>query len=84
METRRLLKERYGRRYTITAMHVKKLIEGPWIKPKDGTVLEQFPIQLSSCINLIEGNWKMTIAQLPFGIRLKWCDADDHIIKKEN
>jgi len=43
VEARRLLKERYGRSYKIAAAHVKRLIEGPSIKPEDGSALEHFP-----------------------------------------
>ena len=53
MEARRLPKEKYGRSYKIAAAHVKQLIEGPLIKPEDGTALEQFSIQLSSCVNTL-------------------------------
>ena len=95
VEARRLLKERYGRSYKIAAAHVKRLIEGPPIKPEDGTALEQFSIQLSSCVSTLKeigyvnkldnpDNLKKIIDRLPFGIRLKWRDAVDHIIEREN
>ena len=95
VEARRLLKERYGRSYKIAAAHVKRLIEGPPIKPEDGTALEQFSIQLSSCVNTLKeigyvnkldnpDNLKKIIDRLPFGIRLKWRDVVDHIIEREN
>ena len=95
VEARRLLKEKYGRSYKIAAAHVKRLIEGPSIKPEDGTALEQFSIQLSSCVNTLNeigyvnkldnpDNLKKIIDRLPFGIRLKWRDAVDRIIEKEN
>ena len=53
VEARRLLNEKYGRSYKIAAAHVKRLIEGLSIKPEDGTALEQFSIQLSSCVNTL-------------------------------
>ena len=95
VEARRLLKERYGRSYKIAATHVKRLIDGPSIKPEDGSALEQFSIQLSSCVNTLKeigyvnkldnpDNLKKIINLLPFGIRLKWRDAVDRIIENEN
>ena len=95
VEARRLLKERYGRSYKIAAAHVKRLIDGPSIKPEDGSALEQFSIQLSSCVNTLKeigyvnkldnpDNLKKIIDRLPFGIRLKWRDAVDRIIENEN
>ena len=95
VEARRLLKERYGRSYKIAAAHVKRLIEGPSIKPEDGSALEQFSIQLSSCVSTLKeigyvnkldnpDNLKKIIDRLPFGIRLKWRDTVDRIIEKEN
>ena len=54
VEARRLLKERYGRSYKIAAAHVKRLIEGPSIKPEDGSALEQFSMQLSSCVKTLK------------------------------
>lgn len=46
VETRRLLKERWGRSYKIAAAHVKQLIEG--------SAFAQFSIQLSSCVNSLK------------------------------
>lgn len=81
-EARRLPKERYDRSYKIAATHVKRRIEGPSIKPKEGSALEQFSIQLSICVNTLKeigyinkldnpDNLKKIIDRLPFGIRLK-------------
>lgn len=53
VEAKRLLKERYGQGYKIAAAHVKRLVEGPQIKAEDGTALEQFSIQLTSCVNTL-------------------------------
>ena len=50
-KARKLLKERYGQNYRIAAAHVQRLIEGPPIKSEDGTALQQFSVQLTSCTN---------------------------------
>ena len=80
-EARRLLKEKYSWNYKVTAVHVQQLIEGPWMRPEDRSVIEQFSIQLSSCVNTLKeigyinnldnpDNLKKIIDWLPFGIRL--------------
>ena len=45
LEARRLLRERYGQNYRVTAAHVQRLTEGPLIKAEDGAALQQFSIQ---------------------------------------
>ena len=50
-EARRLLKERYGQSYTIAAAHVKRLVDRPAIRADDRSALQQFSIQLTSCVN---------------------------------
>ena len=70
-------------------------MEGPSIKPDEGSMPEQFSIQLSSCISTLNeigcisklgnpDNLNKIIDQLPYGIRLKWCDSVDCIIEKED
>ena len=54
VEARRRRKDRYGRNYKIAPGHVKRLIEGPSIKPEDGSALKQFSIPLSSCVNTLK------------------------------
>ncbi|XP_078357279.1 uncharacterized protein LOC144642164 [Oculina patagonica] len=94
VEARRLLKERYGQGYKIAAAHVKRLVEGPQIKAEDGTALERFSIQLTSCVNTLTDigylnkldnpdNLKKVIERLPYGFRLKWRDTVDRIVERE-
>ena len=94
-EAKRLLKARYGQRYKIAAAHVKRLIEGPSIKSEDGTALQQFSIQLTSCVNTLKeigylnkldnpDNLKKIIDRLPYSFRLKWRDTVDRIIERED
>ena len=94
VEANRLLKERYGQGYKIAAAHVKRLVEGPQIKAEDGTALEQFSIQLTSCVNTLTDigylnkldnpdNLKKVIERLPYGFRLKWGDTVDRIVERE-
>lgn len=72
---------------------MQSLTDGPPIKSEDGTALQQFSIQLTSCINTLREigylnkldnpeNLKKIIDRLPFGIRLKWGDAVDRIVEK--
>ena len=93
-EARRLLKSRYGQSYKIAAAHVQRLVEGPPIKPEDGTALQQFSIQLTSCVNTLEeigyinkldnpDNLKKIIDRLPYNFRLKWRDTVDRIMERE-
>lgn len=92
---RRLLKERYGQNYRIAAAHVRKLIDGPVIKAEDGFMLQQFSVQLSSCVNTLKEidclsklnspeNLKKIVDRLPYGIRLRWRDIVDSIIEKDH
>ena len=94
VEANRLLKERYGQGYKIAAARVKRLVEGPQIKAEDGTALEQFSIQLTSCVNTLTDigylnkldnpdNLKKVIERLPYGFRLKWGDTVDRIVERE-
>ena len=94
-EAKRLLKARYGRNYKIAAAHVKRLIDGPPIKSEDGTALQQFSIQLTSCVNTLKeigylgkldnpDNLKKIIDRLPYSFRLKWRDTVDRIIERED
>ncbi|CAB3997294.1 PREDICTED: uncharacterized protein LOC107342904, partial [Paramuricea clavata] len=93
-EARKLLKERYGQNYRIAAAHVQRLIEGPPIKNEDGTALQQFSVQLTSCTNTLEkigyldklnnsDNLKKIIDRLPYAMRVRWRDTVDRIIEKE-
>ena len=88
-EAKRLLKARYGRNYKIAAAHVKRLTEGPPIKSEDGTALQQFSMQLTSCVNTFgkldnPDNLKKIIDPLPNNFRLKWRDTVDRIIERED
>ena len=76
-EARRLLRERYGQSYKIAAAHVKRLVEGPAIRADDGSALQEFSIQLTSCINTLKeigyiskldshDNLKKIIDRLPY------------------
>ena len=78
VEAKRLLKERYGQGYKPAAAQVKRLVEGPQLKADDGTALEQFSIQLTSCIKTLTDigylnkldnpdNLKKVIESLPYG-----------------
>ena len=93
-EARKLLRERYGQNYRIAAAHVQQLIEGPPIKNEDGTALQQFSVQLTSCTNTLEkigyldklnnsDNLKKIIDRLPYAMRVRWRDTVDRIIEKE-
>ena len=93
-EARRLLKERYGQTYKITAAYVQSLTEGPSIRSEDGNALVQLSTQLTSCTNTLKEigslgkldhpeNLKRIINRLPFGMKLKWRDAVDRIVEKE-
>ena len=93
-EARRLLKERYGQNYRIAAAHVQRLIDGPPIKNEDGTALQQFSVQLTSCTNTLDkigyldklnnsDNLKKLIDRLPYTMRAKWRETVDRIIEKE-
>ena len=92
IEARKLLKDRYGQGYKIAAAHA--LTEGSPIKNEDGDALVKFSIQLTSCTNTLKEigclskldhpeNLKKIIGRLPFGMRLKWRDAVDHIVENE-
>lgn len=94
LEAKRLLRNRYGQNYKIAAAHVQRLIGGPVIKAEDGQALQQFSIQLTSCVNTLRqigylnkldnpDNLKKIIDRLPYGIRLKWRDTVDRIVEKE-
>ena len=93
-EARRLLKERFGQNYRVAAAHVQRLITGPPIKNEDGTALQQFSVQLTSCTNTLEkigyleklynsDNLKKIIDRLSYLMRIKWRDTVDRIIEKE-
>ena len=88
------MRERYGQNYKVAAAHVQRLTEGPVIKNEDGAALQQFSIQLTSCVNTLRDigyinkldnpdNLKKIIDQLPYSIRLKWRDTVHRIIEKE-
>ena len=94
-EARKLLKERYGQNYRIAASHVQRLVEGPPIKSEDGTALQQFSVQLTSCANTLEkigyldklnnsDNLKKIIDRLPYAMRVKWRDNVDRIVERES
>ena len=53
-EARRLLKERYGQTYKITAAYVQWLTEGPSIRSEDGDALVKLSTQLTSCTNTLK------------------------------
>ena len=90
-EARRLLKERYGQSYMIAAAHVKRLVDSPAITADDRSALQQFSIQLTSCVNTLReigyiskldnhDNLKI-IDRLPYTPRLKWRDTEDRIVE---
>ncbi|XP_033122716.1 uncharacterized protein LOC117121587, partial [Anneissia japonica] len=90
-----LLEERYGKPYIIATAHVKKLVDGPVIKPEDGESLQKFSINLLSCVNTLEelnciqkldapDNLRKIISKLPYRIQSSWRDKVDQIIQKEN
>ena len=94
-EATKLLKERYGQNYRIAASHVQRLVEGPPIKSEDGTALQQFSVQLTSCANTLEkigyldklnnsDNLKKIIDRLPYAMRVKWRDNVDRIVERES
>ena len=89
---RKLLKDRFGQNYRVAAAHIQRLIEGPPIKHEDGSALQQFAIQLTSCTNVLEKigyldklnnseNLKKIIDRLPYSMRVKWRDNVDRIIE---
>ena len=93
-EARRLLQERYGQNYKIAAAHVKRLVDGPTIRTDDGPALQQFSIQLTSCVNTLKeigylnkldnpDNLKKIIDRLPYAMRVKWRDTVDQIVERE-
>ena len=93
-EARRLLKERYGQSYKIAAAHVKRLVDGPAIRADDGSALQQFSIQLTSCVNTLReigyiskldnhDNLKKIIDRLPYSLRVKWRDTVDRIVETD-
>ena len=93
-EARRLLQERYGQNYKIAAAHVKRLVDGPTIRTDDGPALQQFSIQLTSCVNTLKeigylnkldnpDNLKNIIDRLPYSMRVKWRDTVDQIVERE-
>ena len=93
-EARRLLQERYGQNYKIAAAHVKRLVDGPTIRTDDGPALQQFSIQLTSCVNTLKeigylnkldnpDNLKKIIDRLPYSMRVKWRDTVDQIVERE-
>ena len=63
-KAKRLLKARYERDYKIATADVKQLIKGPPIKSEDGTALQQFLIQLTSCINALKEIWYLVPTKL--------------------
>ncbi|XP_068675732.1 uncharacterized protein [Montipora foliosa] len=93
-EARKLLKERYGQNYKIAAAHVKRLVDGPVIKADDESALQQFSIQLTSCVNTpreigyiskldSQDNLKKIIDRLPYSLRVKWRDTVDKVVETE-
>ena len=76
-EARRLSRERYGQSYKIATAHVKRLVEGPAIRADDGSALQEFSIQLTSCVHTLKeigyiskldshDNLKKIIDRLPY------------------
>ena len=64
------------------------------IKADNGAVLQEFSVQLTSCINMLRkmgysnkidnpDNLKKTVDRLLFSVRLKWRDTVDSIIEQE-
>ena len=93
-EAKRLLKERYGQSYKIAAAHVRRLVDGPAIRADDGSALQQFSIQLTSCVNTLReigyiskldshDNLKKIIDRLPYSLRIKWRDTVDRIVEAD-
>ena len=93
-EARKLLKERYRQNYKIAAAHVKRLLDGLLIKADDGSALQQFSIQLTSCVNTLreigyiskldsQDNLKKIIDGLPYSLRVKWRDTVDKVVETE-
>ena len=93
-EARRLLKERYGQSYKIAATHVKWLVDGPAIRADDASALQEFSIQLTSCVNTLKeigykskldshDNLKKFIDRLPYSLRVKWHDTVDRIAETD-
>eukprot|EP00794_Sanderia_malayensis_P013101 gene13101-14442_t len=94
-KARRLLKERYGQNYRIASTYIKKLIDGLAIKADDGTMLQEYSVQLSSCVSTLKeidcvselnnsDNLKKIIDRLPYGMRLRWRDVVENIIERDN
>ena len=93
-EARKLLKERFGQNYRVAAAHVQRVIEGPPIKHEDGSALQEFSIQLTSCTNTLErigyldklnnsDNLKKIIDRLPYSMRANWRDYVDRIVQNK-
>ena len=91
-KARRLLKEQYGQSYKIAAAHVKRLVDGPTIRADDGSALQQFSIQLTSCVKMLReigyiskldnhDNLKKSIVL--YSLRVKWRDTVDRIIETD-
>ena len=53
-EARSLLKERYGQNNKIAATQVRRLLDGSTIRTDDGPALQQFSVQLISCVNTLK------------------------------
>lgn len=96
-EARRLLKAKYGQNHKIAAAYLNKVVDGPVVKPGDGTGLHKFAVTLTSCKNTLKdigllnkienpGIMQKIVGRLPLGLKLKWRDVADKIseeVKRE-
>ena len=90
MAARKLLKERFGHLYTITAMFVGKITEGPQIKPSDRSGLLEFADKLKNCEHTLKSmgyldkinsadNLRRIVQRLPFHLCTKFVEIADTI-----
>ena len=90
MAARKLLQERFGHPYTITAKFVGKITEGPQIKPSDRSGLLEFADKLKNCEHTLESmgyldeinsadNLRRIVQRLPFHLRTKFVEVADTI-----
>ena len=87
---RKLLKERFGHPYTITAKFVEEITEGPQIRQSDRSGLLVFADQLKNCEHTLESmgyldeinsadNLRRIVQRLPFHLRTKFVEIADGI-----
>lgn len=92
---RKLLHKAYGSSYKIASAYVRKLTNGPAIKPEDGEALRKFSIALTGCknslteigyLNKLENpdTLKTIVQRLPFGLRQRWRDIADNITETQD